>query len=225
MTALPGSNWRRRWSAVRFASTSLFDDGDITRTQKLESWIEPGDIEWTVVGLAEGTVGARTVADNMERGGRFDSDLGDDARVALYAKGRVLGKYLVTLAYDSAKQRDDQRVARHDRPQRLLHRLRDDASSRRFDAASREKLYVRIETATFYALYGDFETGFDQTSLARYNRTATGVKAEARFGAGPGTGLCRRNRHALPPRRNPGAGHYRTLYARQPPASWPTANR
>nr|WP_247712104.1 hypothetical protein [Qipengyuania qiaonensis] len=158
-----------------------FDDGEISREQELEAWIVPGDIEWTVVGLAEGSVGARTVADNMERAGRFDSDLGDEARVALYAKGRVLGKYLVTLAYDSAKQAEDQRVLGTLDPD-AYYTVFGDASSRRFDAASRDKLYVRIETATFYALYGDFETGFDQTRLARYNRTATGVKAEARFG-------------------------------------------
>lgn len=159
-----------------------FDDGAITRRQELEAWIEPGDIEWTVIGLAEGTVGARSVADNMERAGQFDSDLGDNARVALYAKGRVLGKYLVTLAYDSAKQRDDQRVLGAIDPQ-AYYTVFGDASARQFDAASREKLYVRIETATFYALYGDFQTAFNQTRLANYNRTATGVKAEARLGA------------------------------------------
>lgn len=159
-----------------------FDDGEVSRTQELEAWLEPGDIEWTVVGLAEGSIGARTVADNMERAGRFDSDLGDKARVALYAKGRVLGKYLVTLAYDSAKQREDQRVLGALDPN-AYYTVFADSSSRRFDAASREKLYVRIETSTFYALYGDFQTGFDQTQLARYNRTATGVKAEARIGS------------------------------------------
>lgn len=158
-----------------------FDDGEIARRQELEAWIEPGEIEWTIVGLAEGTAGARSVADNMERSGRFDSDLGDNARVALYAKGRVLGKYLLTLAYDSAKQREDQRLLGTLDPQ-AYYTVFADASARRFDAASREKLYVRIETATFYALYGDFQTAFDQTRLARYNRTATGVKGEARFG-------------------------------------------
>jgi len=117
-----------------------------------------------------------------ERAGQFDSDLGDDARVALYAKGRVLGKYLVTLAYDSAKQRDDSRVLGAIDPQ-AYYTVFGDASARRFDAASREKLYVRIETAAFYALYGDFQTAFNQTRLASYNRTATGVKAEARLGA------------------------------------------
>ena len=159
-----------------------FADGEVTRQQELEAWLEPGDIEWTVVGLAEGSIGARTVADNMERSGRFDSDLGDKARVALYAKGRVLGKFLLTLAYDSAKQRDDQRVLGQLDPN-AYYTVFADTSSRRFDAASREKLYVRIETSTFYALYGDFQTGLDQTQLARYNRTATGFKGEARVGA------------------------------------------
>ena len=158
-----------------------FDDGTITRRQELEAWIEPGEVEWTLVGLVEGTLGARSVADNMERAGQFDSDLGNDARVALYAKGRVLGKYLLTLAYDSAKQRDDQRVLGAIDPQ-AYYTVFGDASARRFDAASREKLYVRIETSTFYALYGDFQTAFNQTRLANYNRTATGVKGEARVG-------------------------------------------
>ena len=127
-------------------------------------------------------IGARSVADNMERAGQFDSDLGDDARVALYAKGRVLGKYLLTLAYDSAKQREDQRVLGAIDPQ-AYYTVFGDASARQFDAASREKLYVRIETATFYALYGDFQTAFNQTRLANYNRTVTGVKGEARVDA------------------------------------------
>ncbi|MBU7579345.1 MAG: DUF11 domain-containing protein [Porphyrobacter sp.] len=158
-----------------------FDDGEITRRQELEGWIEPGEVEWTVIALAEGTVGARSVADNMERAGRFDSDLGEDARIALYAKGRVLGKYLLTLAYDSAKQRDDQRVLGAIDPN-AYYTVFGDGSARQFDAASREKLYVRIETASFYALYGDFQTAFNQTRLAAYNRTATGVMGEARLG-------------------------------------------
>ena len=158
-----------------------FDDGEIVREQQLDGWIVPGDIDWTVIGLAEGTIGARSVADNMERAGRFDSDLGDDARIALYAKGRVLGRYLVTIAYDSAAQEDDARLLGTLDPD-AYYTVYADGSSRQFDAASREKLYVRIETASFYALYGDFETGFTETRLTRYQRVATGVLAEARQG-------------------------------------------
>ena len=103
----------------------------------------------TVVGLAEGSIGERTVADNMERGGAgFDSDLGDEARVALYAKGRVLGKYLLTLAYDSAKQEEDQRLLGALDPS-AYYTVYGDNTQRLFDAASREKLYLRIETRAF----------------------------------------------------------------------------
>lgn len=158
-----------------------FSDGDAQRSEELESWIVPGDQPWTLIGLAEGSIGARSVADAMERTGNFDSDLGDDARVAFYAKGRVLGKYLLTLAYDSAKQEADQRLLGTIDPQ-AYYTVFADGSQRLFDAPSREKLYVRVESSTFYALYGDFQTGFDQTVLARYQRTLTGVKGEARLG-------------------------------------------
>lgn len=158
-----------------------FSDGETAREVDLEAWIEPGDQPWTVIGLAEGSIGARTVADNMERGDDFDSDLGDEARIALYAKGRILGRYLLTVAYDSAKQRDDQPLLGAIDPA-AYYTVYGDNSERLFDAASREKLYIRIESRAFYAMFGDFETGFDQTELARYQRTATGVKAEARVG-------------------------------------------
>jgi uncharacterized repeat protein (TIGR01451 family) len=158
-----------------------FSDGESNRETELEAWIEPGDQPWTLIGLAEGSIGGRTVADNMERGGAFDSDLGDEARVAFYAKGRILGSYLLTVAYDSAKQEDDQRLLGAIDPG-AYYTVFGDNAERMFDAASREKLYVRLESRAFYALFGDFETGFDQTTLARYQRTATGVKSEARFG-------------------------------------------
>ncbi|WP_114520506.1 DUF11 domain-containing protein [Altererythrobacter sp. ZODW24] len=158
-----------------------FTDGEVTRTQQIEDWVIPGAQEWTVVGLAEGTIGSRSVADNMERSGSFDSDLGDDARIALYAKGRVLGKFLLTVSYDSAKEKDDTELLGFINPN-AYYTVFADGSRRQFDAASKEKLYVRIESDTFYALYGDFVTGFDQTELARYVRTATGVKAEGRVG-------------------------------------------
>jgi uncharacterized repeat protein (TIGR01451 family) len=162
-------------------TTFTFSDGETSRETQLEAWVEPGDQPWTVIALAEGSIGARTVADNMERGGDFDSDLGDEARVALYAKGRVLGKYLLTVSYDSAKQEEEQRLLGALDPS-AYYTVYGDNTERLYDAASREKLYVRIESRAFYAMFGDFDTGFDQTELARYQRTATGVKAEAQLG-------------------------------------------
>lgn len=155
--------------------------GQQRRRQTIEAWVVPGPQKWTLVGLAEGAAGQRTIADAMERTGRFDSDLGDRGRVAFYAKGRVLGSALLTLAYDSAKQRDQQRLLGAIDP-KAYYTVFADGSDRRFDAASRNKLYVRIESGKFTALFGDFETGFNQTQLARYQRVATGLKGEARLG-------------------------------------------
>lgn len=159
-----------------------FGDDRQRRQQQVDAWVVPGaEQPWTLVGLAEGSVGARSVAENMERSGHFDSDLGDHARVAFYAKGRVLGKFLLTLAYDSAKQRADQELLGAVDP-KAYYTVFADGSDRRFDAASRRKLYVRIENRAFYALFGDFDTGFDQTELARYQRITTGVKGEVNVG-------------------------------------------
>lgn len=165
-----------------FSVTLNFADGDSRRTQQIDAWMQPGDQPWTLIGLAEGSAGAQSVADAMERGADFSSDLGGDARVALYAKGRVLGRYLLTVAYDSMKQADDQPLLGIIDPS-AYYTIFADGSHRAFDAQSREKLYVRVESDAFYALYGDFLTGFVNTSLAHYQRSATGVKAEAQFGA------------------------------------------
>ena len=158
-----------------------FTDREVKRQQVLETWVVPGEAKWTLVGLAEGAVGAKTIADHMQRTGHFDSDLGDHARVAFYAKGRIKGKFLTTIAYDSGKQRAEQLLLGGLDP-RAYYTIFADGSDRRFDAASVNKLYVRIESAKIRAMFGDFATSFDHTQLGRYQRTMTGVKAEARFG-------------------------------------------
>lgn len=162
-------------------ATLQFKDATITRRQVLESWIAPGEQQWTLVGLAEAASNHNSIARQMQRTGRFDSDLGENARVAFYAKGRILGKLLLTASYDSAKQKDQQRLLGAIDPN-AYYTVFADGSSRRFDAASREKLYVRLEARAFYAIYGDFVTGFDQTLLARYQRTVTGATAEGTTG-------------------------------------------
>lgn len=158
-----------------------FKDGEQKRSQTIDGWMVPGNVPWTLVGLAEGSAGAKTIADAMERNGQFDSDLGTHARTAFYAKGRVLGKFLLTVAYDSAKQTADQTLDGAINPT-AYYTVFADGSARRFDAASRDKLYVRIESRGFYALFGDFQTGFAQTQLAYYTRDLTGVTGEAQVG-------------------------------------------
>lgn len=158
-----------------------FTDGQQRRRQDIETWISPGKQEWTVVGLAEAGVGARDIADTMQRTRPFDSDLGDNARIALYLKGQIADGLLVTGAYDSAKQRDEQRTL-GGVDARAYYTVFADSSDRRDDAASRDKMYLRLEGKSFSGFYGDFSAGFDQTQLARYHRAATGVRAAGKLG-------------------------------------------
>ncbi|MGB3794624.1 MAG: hypothetical protein WA978_17990 [Sphingopyxis granuli] len=156
-----------------------FRDDKVERRQTLDMWLDPGDRPWTVVGFAAGTLGYNTLDDRMESVAETLDDLHTDARLALYAKGRVRGKWLMTLAYDSDKEQDDARFGGVIDP-RAYYTVYADRNEMRHDAASVRKLYLRLERPQFYAMFGDFETGISDPQLARYNRALNGGKAEYR---------------------------------------------
>lgn len=156
-----------------------FRDEKVQRKQTIETWMDPGQRPWTVVGFAAGTVGYNTLDDRMEPVAEELDDLNTDARLALYAKGRVQGKWLLTLAYDSDKEKDDARFGGVIDP-RAYYTIYADRNETRYDAATVRKLYVRLERPQFYALFGDYETGLGETQLARYQRALNGGKAEFR---------------------------------------------
>ena len=156
-----------------------FRDGQVTRTQRIESWLEPGNRPWTVVGFAAGTIGFNTLSGRTEALGANGEHWLTDGRVALYAKGRIKGKWLMTLAYDSDKNGNDSRFGGTIDPQ-SYYTIYADRSERRYDAASVRKLYVRLERPQFYALFGDYETGLIEPQLTRYVRSFNGLKAQYR---------------------------------------------
>lgn len=156
-----------------------FRDDKVTRKQTIETWLDPGDRPWTVVGFAAGTIGYNMLDDRMEPAASTIDDLNADARLALYAKGRVRGKWLMTLAYDSDKDKDDARFGGVIDP-RAYYTIYADRNETRYDAASVRKLYLRLERPQFYAMFGDIETGISEPQLARYQRALSGGKAEYR---------------------------------------------
>lgn len=156
-----------------------FRDGEAQREQRVEAWLDPGQRPWTIVGLAEGTVGYNRLQGKVEDLGEGDDELLADGRVALYAKGRIRGKWLMTLAYDSDKKEEESRFGGIIDPE-SYYTVYADGSERRYDAASLRKLYLKLERPQFYALFGDYETGIDEPELARYVRAFNGVKAEYR---------------------------------------------
>ena len=156
-----------------------FRDGEANREQRIEAWLDPGTRPWTVVGLAEGTVGYNRLAGHVEDAADSSDEVLTDGRLALYAKGRVQGKWLMTLAYDSDKPKDETRFGGTIDPQ-AYYTVYADRSEQRFDAASVRRLYLKLERPQFYALFGDYETGIDEPELARYVRAFNGAKAEYR---------------------------------------------
>jgi uncharacterized repeat protein (TIGR01451 family) len=156
-----------------------FHDGEAQREQRLEAWLDPGQRPWTIVGLAEGTLGFNRLQGKVEDLGEDGEKDFADGRLALYAKGRIRGKWLMTLAYDSDKKEEETRFGGVIDPD-SYYTVYADRAERRFDAASVRKLYLKLERPQFYALFGDYETGIDEPELARYVRAFNGVKAEYR---------------------------------------------
>jgi uncharacterized repeat protein (TIGR01451 family) len=144
-------------------------------------WLAPAARDWILVGIAEGTAAYNSISGNMETASAADRENGveNDGRVAFFAKGRIKGDFLLTVAYDSArdKQAARDRLRGQIEPDRY-YLLYGDGTEQRFEAASQNKLYLKIEREQFVALFGDFDTGFTVTELTRYNRSLSGLRTD-----------------------------------------------
>ena len=151
------------------------------QSQQVRAWLKPAAREWIMVGIAEGSGAYHTLSGNMQTAADAGHEEGfdDQGRVAFFAKGRIKGEYLLTIAYDSAHDS----AAALDRlrgtiePNRY-YTLYGDGSEQRFEAASQRKLYVKLERNQFVALFGDYDTGLNVTELTRYSRSMNGVRSE-----------------------------------------------
>ena len=154
------------------------------REKVITAWLTPNLREWILVGLAEGTVAHKSLSGNMQA--LNDLDRGDrtykQGRIAFFAKGKVKGKYLLTLAYDTHKKQRDNGSSL-ETPINTIdpdawYTIYADNSHSQYDAPSAKKLYVKIEKDNFYAVFGDFQTSLSVTELTKYERTLTGIKSE-----------------------------------------------
>ncbi len=149
------------------------------RIQEVRAWLEPGQRDWILVGFGEGTLGQKTLSGNMQalQDAGADQQLFDNDKLAFYAKGTIRGDYLLTLAYDTAKQTGNPLLKQAVDPTQY-YTLYADATQASYDAASSGRLYVKLERKQFYAMFGDYDTGLTVTELSRYSRTLNGVKSE-----------------------------------------------
>ncbi len=152
------------------------------REEKIRPWLESAQRDWIMVGLAEGTVAHNTVGGNMASlsAADLEEDVYSDGKVSFFAKGSIKGEWLLTMAYDSDKDEEERELLFQQIDPDTFFPVYGDNTVQGYDAASREKLYLRLERRQFYALFGDFNTGLNVTELARYERSLTGFKSEMR---------------------------------------------
>lgn len=149
------------------------------RTQEVRAWLQAGQRDWVLVGFAEGTAGHKTLSGNVQALQAADTEkqLFDGNKLAFYAKGSIRGDYLLTMAYDTAKETGNKLLKQAVDPTQY-YTLYADATQARFDAATASRLYVKLERNQFYAMFGDYDTGLSVAELSRYSRTMNGVKSE-----------------------------------------------
>ncbi|MFL6617080.1 MAG: OmpA family protein, partial [Povalibacter sp.] len=97
--------------------------------QEIRVWLEPQARDWILVGIAEGTSAYNSISQNMQSAADagLQEGYGDSNRMAFFAKGAIKGEYLLTLAYDSTRDKDE----------------------------AKDRLLGVIEPDRFYTLYGD----------------------------------------------------------------------
>ncbi|MBX3563613.1 MAG: DUF11 domain-containing protein [Sphingomonas sp.] len=166
--------------AVRIAVTLA--DRERETVSDIKAWLAAPAQDWVVVGFGKGSIGY-DVLSGAEKPARGKSgEMISDGQLALYAKGRIKGSWLLTLAYDSDKdeRRMRERGAHGTIDPDRYYTVYGDGTRQGYDAASRRKLYIRLERPEFQALFGDFDTGLVDTRLTRYSRTLNGARAEYR---------------------------------------------
>ena len=138
--------------------------------QTIRVKLKPHFRDWIVVGFAEGSVGYEILNKNSEP---ISSKISTKAHVALFAKGKIKGKYLLTLAYNS-KKRDRELFDQIDPNKYYL--LYGDNSEQKNEASTTKKIYIKLESESFYALFGDIKTEFNGSEYLNYDRSFTGFK-------------------------------------------------
>lgn len=151
------------------------------REQEIRGWLEPEPRDWILVGFGEGTAGYSTLSRNATAAIAAGQEDGfyQDGRLAFFAKGQIKGEYLLTMAFDSARDSDEarQQFLTNINPNDY-YTLYGDETEQRFEAPSQRKLFVKLERQQFLALFGDFNTGLSMTELTRYERRFNGLKSE-----------------------------------------------
>lgn len=105
----------------------------------------------------------------------LDAGLHGAARLAFYGRGTVWQNYLMTASFDNERRQKD-RLFRDLDPD-VLYSIYGDNSKVDYTAQTSNPLFLKLERNRSYAMFGDFNTAFTKSELARYDRTFTGINS------------------------------------------------
>ena len=164
--------------------------------EKGDVWPVPLAIDVTgqqmfMVGIADLTLQKNDISGSVEPLSGDDRYLEDtlaEGRVALFLKGKIRGKYLLTTQLDSKEEQLDEIVGNLDRkdPRRLFRNIDPDKyypvygddSTTIAEANTQGRLYARVQWDNSQAVVGNFNTNFNGTEFAEYNRTLYGANVQ-----------------------------------------------
>jgi opacity protein-like surface antigen len=146
----------------------------------VRAWLKPALRDWLMVGFVKGGVGYKTLSGNMQTLDALGEQEGfyKQGQVSFFAKGRIKGDYLLSIAYDSKKQKGEvgEQLDGVIDPDKW-YTLYGDDQSEQYEAPSSSKLYLKLEKEQFSLLFGDYHTDLDVTELGRYRRVLHGLKS------------------------------------------------
>ncbi len=147
------------------------------KEEEVRVWLKPQNREWMLIALGEGTIGYQNLSGHIKNAA--DHDIKDgfytDDRLTLFAKGQVLGEWLITAAYDSTKGKTTPFEKLLD-PNKY-YTLYGDNSQQKLDASMEGKIYLRVERDRFYTVFGDYSTDLSKTELSKYLRKFHGIQS------------------------------------------------
>lgn len=160
-------------------------EGTIQRT------VEVRENRLFLLAFADGVVGSLQGKGSLAGAGmQKDREYYTEGRVALYLKGMVAGKYLVTAAFDTERQEFNKLFKDLDRTgnDRLitnldpdkLYPVYGDSSTIVHDADSQGVFYIAVESDELNILVGNYPLDLSDAELASYRRTLYGGKVAYR---------------------------------------------
>ena len=142
-----------------------------------------------IMAFADGKISQiRRTGNLAAAGAEIDSETVTEGRVTLYLKGTILGKYLITAAFDTGQNEiselfsdldaiENERLITNLDPDTLYPVYGDD-STLVYDTDSQGKLYLALKGEQLDAVVGNYALSFTDTELTAYQRTLFGAHAK-----------------------------------------------